>query len=110
MASSISQIGNRIIDFKKERNDKEKEIETFLLDKLFGEMPEETEELGKAIEVEIVKTTFRESLGPMHSYTSPSGYSDVVQSFTNEVEILVKITARELQNESESKKRLGLPS
>lgn len=110
MVSDISQIGSKIVDFKRERNEKEKEIETFLLDKLFGEMPEETEDLGKPIEVEIIETAFRESLGPMHSYTSPGGYSDVVQAYTNEVEILVKITAREVQNESQRKKRLGLPS
>ena len=110
MVSSISQIGSRIMDFKKDRKEKEKEFEVFILDRLFGEIPEETEDLGRPIEVKIIETTTRKGWGPMHSHTSPSGFSDLVSAPINEVEILVKITARELQTSSEFKKSMGLPS
>ena len=106
--SNFSEISQKVLDFKKEKREKEQAFETFILERVFGEMAEETEDLGKPVEVEILKSETREGYGPQHSYTSPSGFTDMVITGINEVEIVVKITVRELQSQSEWKKRMGL--
>ena len=84
------EILKAVEDYKDKQENIESTFEKFIMERVFGDMPE-TEALGKRVRVVVKDTSIQDSIRPTHS-VKYGGMSDVAAKYTREVSMDINIT------------------
>jgi len=84
------EILKAVEDYKDKQENIESILEEFIMERVFGDLPE-TEELGKRVRVVVEDTSIQDSIRQTHS-VKYGGMPDVVAKYTREVSMDINIT------------------